>query len=64
MSSPFHWPTKPSPRDGPHGGAPEAQPHGVGLKLRGGAAGLELKVRQEQEGQTVGEVGEHEVRQR
>ena len=27
MSSPFHWPTKPSPRDGPHGGAPEAQPH-------------------------------------
>ena len=26
MSSPFHWPTKPSPRDGPHGGAPEAQP--------------------------------------
>ena len=29
MSTPSHWPTKPSPRDGPHGGAPEAQPHGV-----------------------------------
>ena len=27
MSTPSHWPTKPSPRDGPHGGAPEAQPH-------------------------------------
>ena len=27
MSSPFPWPTKPSPRDGPHGGAPGAQPH-------------------------------------
>ena len=27
MSTPSRWPTKPSPRDGPHGGAPEAQPH-------------------------------------
>ena len=27
MSSPFNWPPKPSPRDGPHGGAPGAQPH-------------------------------------
>lgn len=27
MSSPFPWPTKSSPRDGPHGGAPGAQPH-------------------------------------
>ena len=27
MSSPFPWPPKPSPRDGPHGGAPAAQPH-------------------------------------
>ena len=27
MSSPFPWPPKPSPRDGPHGGAPGAQPH-------------------------------------
>ena len=26
MSSPFPWPPKPSPRDGPHGGAPAAQP--------------------------------------